>query len=349
MNGNIDQHAVGPSGPRLQHVRRIGTALGPCIGLVVLFLLFSACDMWQNRHDPENANFFTMYTVQQLLRDAAPVGIAALGMTVIIIAGGIDLSAGTAMALGATVTAWFIREDYHVVVALMAGIGTGCFCGFLNGTLISVLRVVPFIVTLGTMSIFLGTGWLLADNTPIRTDGKAPQWVLSLQQEIQPVHDWMLFGRGVWLMLGLAVIVAIILHLTVFGRHIFAIGSSESTARLCGVNVNFVRVAVYTLAGLFVGIAGILQFGTIGSGDPQQGIGKELRIIAAVVIGGGSLNGGRGSIVGTLAGACIMEVILTGCVSLGLSSTWRDVILGLLIVIAVTLDQIRQRRLMAGE
>ena len=132
------------------------------------------------------------------------------------------------------------------------------------------------------------------------------------------------------------------------GRHVFALGSNEATARLCGVNVTAIRIAVYTIAGFFVGVAGLFQFAILsGEGDPKSGMGKELEIIAAVVIGGGSLNGGRGSILGTLSGACIMAAILHGCVTLDIKTAYQKVILGIIIVAAVTLDQIRQRR-MAG-
>jgi ribose/xylose/arabinose/galactoside ABC-type transport system permease subunit len=143
----------------------------------------------------------------------------------------------------------------------------------------------------------------------------------------------------------LALVVSAVLRYTVFGRHLFAIGSNESTARLCGINVPATRVAVYTLAGLFVGVAGVFQFSRLTVGDPTSGTGKELPIIAAVVIGGGSLSGGRGSILGTLTGALIMQVISSGCTALKQPNSTQEMILGAIIVAAVTVDQVRQRRL----
>jgi ribose/xylose/arabinose/galactoside ABC-type transport system permease subunit len=155
----------------------------------------------------------------------------------------------------------------------------------------------------------------------------------------------MLFAPVVWLLLALAVVVAAMLKYTVFGRHVFAIGSNEATARLCGINVPATRIAVYTLAGLFVGMAGLLQFSRLTVGDPTSGTGKELPVIAAVVIGGGSLSGGRGSILGTLTGALIMQVISSGCVAIRQPNHVQEIIIGVIIVAAVTIDQVRQRRM----
>jgi ribose/xylose/arabinose/galactoside ABC-type transport system permease subunit len=148
-------------------------------------------------------------------------------------------------------------------------------------------------------------------------------------------------------LLGLALGTAAVLRYSVFGRHAFAVGSNESTARLCGINVPLTRIAVYSIAGLFVGVAGLYQFSRLTVGDPTSGTGKELPIIAAVVIGGGSLSGGRGSILGTLTGALIMQVISSGCTSLRLPNPIQEIIIGTIIIVAVTVDQFRQRRLAA--
>jgi ribose transport system permease protein len=323
----------------------LGSALGPFLGLLMVLAFFSAADYRRSRAAGKRPTFASVATLQKVLRDASQVGVAALGMTIIIIAGGIDLSAGAAMSLCATITAWCFRENYGAVIGVPAGILVGCLAGLINGALISGLRVVPFIVTLGTMTVYLGSGLILANDTPIRAFGKVPDWVLDLQTPY-PVPDWLQVSSGVWLMLFLAAIVGTMLKFTVFGRHVFALGSNEATARLCGVNVTAIRVAVYTIAGFFVGVAGLFQFAILsGEGDPKSGMGKELEIIAAVVIGGGSLSGGRGSVLGTLSGACIMAAILHGCVMLDIRTAYQKVILGVIIVAAVTLDQVRQRRL----
>jgi ribose/xylose/arabinose/galactoside ABC-type transport system permease subunit len=167
-------------------------------------------------------------------------------------------------------------------------------------------------------------------------------------EAVRPVVDWMRFPSGLWLGGVLALGVAALLRYTVFGRYVFALGSNEATARLCGINVPLVRIAVYTLGGLFVGIAGVYQFSRLSSGNPTSGAGLELNVIAAVVIGGGSLSGGRGSVLGTVAGAALMAVIKSGCTQLGVPNSLQDVIVGVIIIAAVTVDQLRQRRFAAG-
>ncbi|MGH7129491.1 MAG: ABC transporter permease, partial [Planctomycetaceae bacterium] len=214
------------------------------------------------------------------------------------------------------------------------------------GTLISALRVVPFIVTLGTMTMFLGAATLLGENTTVRPNKatQVPDWLdLFLSSRDQAL--WLGLPLGVWLTLALAVALAAVLHFTVFGRYVFALGSNEATARLCGVNVAANKIAVYALGGLFFGIAGMYQFSHLSVGNPTSGLGMELEIIAAVVIGGGSLNGGRGSVAGTLAGAAIMAVISSGCTHLELSTSIQQIILGVIIIAAVAIDQVRQRRM----
>ena len=335
-------------------------SLGPLLGLVVVSLIFGAIEYQVATDEGREPQFFTSQSVQVVLNHASLIGVAALGMTLIIIAGGIDLSAGTAIALTATVIAWIYREGFEGMadwrdtspvlatlvlsaLAITGGVLTGCLCGFVNGGLISLLRLVPFIVTLGTMTAFQGIGRTISGETPVRAYGKVPDAVASLQKPY-PDPEWMLVSPGVWIMLILAAIVALALRYTVFGRHVFAIGSNESTARLCGINVVRTRILVYTLAGVFVGVAGLYQFTVLGGeGDPVSGLGLELKVIAAVVIGGGSLNGGRGSILGTLSGACIITVIQHGCVLIGVPDHYQDILIGLIIIAAVTIDQLRIR------
>lgn len=326
--------------------RLLGSALGPLLGLIIVVLAFWVADELNARRLGRRPVFATLLSAQLMATHASEVAIPALGMTLIIIAGGIDLSAGAAVALSATVAAWFFREQYDPPAAIAAAIATGSLCGALNGILIGALRVVPFIVTLGTMTVFLGLGRILANDTPIRMPerGLIPEWLLNLPAPV-PDPRWLVLPAIVWLMLALAAAMSLVLRYTVFGRHAFAVGSSEATARLCGVPVRRVRVLVYATAGLFVGVAGILQFARLSQGDPTAGTGKELEIIAAVVIGGGSLSGGRGSVLGTLSGAAIMSVINHGCVLLGVGDAWQQIVIGAVIIAAVTIDQLRQRRL----
>jgi ribose/xylose/arabinose/galactoside ABC-type transport system permease subunit len=345
--------------PNIAMARRGGnflrTVIGPFVALALVVGVFAFADNLQQ----DGGKFATLRNAQNILVQSSTVAMAALGMTMIIISAGIDLSAGTAMALSATVLAWVLREQYEPPVAWMplefyapmlavvAGIATGCLAGLANGLLISRLRIVPFIVTLGTMTIYLGLAKIVGSNTMVRPlPAQVPSW---MKQLLSPrlAYDWMIFSPGVWLLLVLAVLVAAVLRYTVFGRHVFAIGSNEATARLCGINVTRTRVLVYTIAGFFVGVAGLFQFSRLTVGDPTSGTGKELPIIAAVVIGGGSLNGGRGSILGTLTGALIMQVISSGCTALKQPNPIQEIIIGCIIIAAVTIDQFRQRRLAA--
>ncbi len=317
------------------------TVIGPFVALALVVGVFALADNLQE----DGGRFATLRNAQNVLVQSATVAMAALGMTMIIIAAGIDLSAGTAMALSATVLAWLLREGYPPPVAVAGGIATGCLVGFVNGTLISRLRIVPFIVTLGTMTIYLGLAKIIGKNTMVRPlPADVPVWMKELLSP-RPRLEWMIFSPGVWLVLFLAMLVAAMLRYTVFGRYVFAIGSNEATARLCGINVVRTRIAVYTVAGFFVGLAGLFQFSRLTIGDPTSGTGKELPIIAAVVIGGGSLRGGRGSILGTLTGALIMQVISSGCTALRQPNPIQEIIIGCIIIAAVTVDQFRQRRL----
>jgi ribose transport system permease protein len=326
----------------------VGASLGPLVALLAVIFVFAAADWLRNG---DQASFWSMRSLRTAAVQTSTIAVAALGMTVIIIAGGIDLSVGTALSLAATVLAFGLDQGWGTGASIAACLATGCLAGAINGLLTGLLRVVPFIITLGTMTAYLGLGNMLAKETTVRPPPSAvPAWLPSLVTPL-PKPRWLFeplvpnFGWGVWLALGLAIVLAALLHLTVFGRHVFAIGSNPLAARLCGINVGRTKVLVYALAGLFTGIAGMYQFARLTSGTPPSGRGLELKIIAAVVIGGGSLSGGRGSVIGTLTGAAIMQVIASGSTALDLHNPTQDIILGAIIVAAVTLDQWRGRRL----
>jgi ribose transport system permease protein len=321
----------------------LANQFGPLLALLLVFCFFTVADALQ----PHGGRFLSLRNIQAMLISSAPVVTAALGMTVIIISGGIDLSAGTAVALSATILAWVLTQNGSIALAIACCLLTGCAAGAVNGIMISKLRVAPFIVTLGTMTAFLGTAKLVADETTVRPPlDTVPAWINGLATP-SPDPPWLLVAPGVWMMLILALILSLVLRYTVFGRYVFALGSNEQTARLCGLNVPAIKVAIYTLSGLFVGLAGVYQFAKLKVGSPISGVGLELKVIAAVVIGGASLSGGRGTILGTLAGALLMQTIVSGSTQLGLSNPVQDIILGIIIVAAVTVDQIRQRRVMS--
>jgi ribose transport system permease protein len=322
--------------------RQLLQLLGPLVALVVVMFGFALADqVWGQ------GRFLELRNIRVILVQTAPVAVAALGMTMIIISGGIDLSAGTASLLCATVLACSLNQGYSIVVVLLLALGTGVLCGFLNGLLIGMLKVPPFIVTLGTMTVFLGVAKELAKGSTVFVDRKLiPTWLSNLTSTMPP--DWSNgfpnIAIGVWLALAVAIAVSVVLRYTVFGRYLFAIGSNESTARLCGVNVVAVKISVYALAGLLIAFAGLYSFSLTKVANPVEGIGKELKFIAAVVIGGASLSGGRGTVLGTIAGATIMSVIGNGCDQLGIRNSTQDIMIGAIIVAAVTLDQYRQKR-----
>jgi ribose transport system permease protein len=309
---------------------RLWTVLGPFLGLLLVVTLFALLE-------PEA--FLSAYNLKTVVNQAVIVALAGIGMTFVIISGGIDLSVGSVMALASVVTAIVLRDAGSPILALLAGIAAGTVVGFANGLLITALRVVPFIVTLGTLSIARGGARQLADNAPVNVDAG---WLLGLMSKT-PQPGWLQVSVGVWLTVLLAVAMMAVLHRSRLGVHAFAIGSSEATARLCGVNVARAKITVYGLGGAFAGLAGALLFCRIGQGDPTEARGKELDVIAAVVIGGGSLAGGEGSILGTLIGALIMAFLSNGCTLAGVPDHWQLVLTGAIIIAAVVVDRLRHR------
>lgn len=315
--------------------------LGPLLALLAVIIVFAIADSIQ----AEGGQFLTFRNLRGILAPTAMVAVAALGMTLVIISGGIDLSAGTGLVLAATVLATCLNFGHNIWLAIALCVLTGVGTGIVNGVLISWLRIVPFIVTLGTMTIYMGVAKFIANETTVRPSlDSVPQWLRGL---VSPSKASLVLGLplGVWIALLLALLVALLLRYTVFGRYVFALGSNEATARLCGVDVPRTKIAIYSLAGFFVGIAGIFHFAKLSSANPTSGLGLELRVIAAVVIGGGSLNGGQGSVLGTLTGALIMGVIYSGCTLLGVRNLTTDILIGVIIIAAVTLDQMRQQKL----
>ncbi|NNJ24918.1 ABC transporter permease [Alienimonas chondri] len=315
------------------------TTAGPALALIGIIAGFAFFD-WQQ--DGEST-FLTVRNLRVMVQDVLPVAVAALGMTVIIAAGGIDLSAGTMLALCAVVLAASLKAGCSAGTAMLLAVACGAACGALNGVLIASLGVVPFVVTLGTLGAFEGAAKIVAEETTVRPGRDAiPSWLGRLTS-IQ--NDSLVLGLpgGAWVLLGLAIAVAVVLRLTVFGRHLFAIGSNEKTARLCGVSVGRTKVLVYALGGLLTGAAGVMQFSQLNAGSPTSGLGMELQVIAAVVIGGGSLSGGRGGVFGTLTGVAIVAAIESGGFQLGWSNPVQQIALGAIIVAAVAADRARAR------
>jgi ribose transport system permease protein len=333
-------------------MQRLLTLIGPMLALAMVVVLFAVAE-WVLGTD---GNFASVSSARLVGVQSVKIGIAALGMTLIIISGGIDLSAGTAAAMCGCVAAVVLDQGHSIYIAILSAVIAGAVCGLFNGVLIASLRLVPFIITLGSMTIFMGIGKMLCDQGGTITPPRAtiPDWLRSSVTQY-PEPRWIPylyplpnFGWGVWLTVALAIIVAVGLHKTVFGRHLFAIGSSEATARLCGVRVQRTKILVYVIAGALFGLAGCVDIARLEKGDATAGMGLELKIIAAVVIGGGSLLGGRGSLVGTLCGVLIMGVIGLGCTSLELETQVENVLVGVIIIGAVYIDRVRSVRFSQG-
>jgi ribose/xylose/arabinose/galactoside ABC-type transport system permease subunit len=305
--------------------------IGPVLGLAAVYLLLAIVG-------PKS--FSSAANLETIARQSTIVGTAALGMTLVIVLGGIDLSVGSIIALSTVVIAALLQAGLPPALAALGGVAAGMLCGLLNGFLITRFRMVPFIVTLGTLLVVRGAAKGLAHEQKI----DAPMtWLSQLLAALPPERRFMLVPWGVWLLLLLALAAGGLLRFTRFGRHVFAIGSNELTARLCGVAVERVKLTVYALSAALAGLAGVMQFSRLTVGDPTVASGVELDVIAAVVIGGGSLSGGEGSVLGSLVGALIMTVIRSGCSQMGLPNWVQEIVTGTVIVLAVMLDRWRHR------
>ena len=307
--------------------------IGPFIGLILVIAVFAVLTESPGR-------YLSPFNLRIVLAQTVIVALGAIGMTMIIVSGGIDLSVGSVIALSSVVTALMLRAGYPPTIAIMAGVMVGALVGLVNGLVITGLRVVPFIATLGMLGIGRGVSkWIAGQQTV-----NVPQtWVNELAVTF-PTPSWLLIAPGVWVALLLAILTAVVLRNTVFGRRVFALGSNEAAARACGIPVQRLKLWIYSLAGLYFGLAGVTQMSRLRQGDPTVAVGAELDIIAAVVIGGGSLSGGEGSILGSMIGALIMAFLRNGCQQMGWPNYIQEIIIGGIIVIAVAVDRFRHSR-----
>jgi ribose transport system permease protein len=306
---------------------------GPFLALILVYAFFAVL----------NSRIVTFTAIETIMQQSVIVGVAAIGMTLVIITGGIDLSAGSNIAFCSVVVALFMQSaGINPFLAACGGVLAGWIWGMVNGLLITKLKLVPFIVTLGTLLIVRGFAKGLSGSMPIDVGSTG---LSDLLASLPASRKWQLIPPGGWLMIGLALLIAGLLKYSRLGRHIFAVGSNEQTARLCGVAVDKVKIFVYAAAGAFSGLAGLMLMSYQEQGDPTGAVGLELEIIAAVVIGGGSLSGGEGSVFGSLIGAVIMTVIRTGCQLMGWPTWVTQIVTGGVIVIAVAVDRIRHRKL----
>jgi ribose/xylose/arabinose/galactoside ABC-type transport system permease subunit len=320
-------------------LRKLLAVFGPFLGLLFVYLVFLVV---------APPAFSSLYNTKTILTQAVIFGIGALGMTVVIVSGGIDLSAGSVIALGTVITATLLKAwggaEAGWGIALTAALGgiLVCgFCGLVNGLIVSGCRIVPFIVTLGMMQIARGAAKGIARQTTVNTPDN---WLNGLMT-VEPVPGaWYSVAPGVWIMLALMGLMCVALRYTVFGRYVFAIGSNEATARLCGIRVGLYRICFYAVCSLLIGVAGVMQYANLTLGDPTAANGMELDIVAAVVIGGGSLSGGEGSVIGSVVGALIMAILRNGCTLVGIPNYVQNIVIGTIIIVAVGIDRLKQAK-----
>ena len=321
-------------GQALARTWRFINLAGPFLGLFLVIGLFSLSPTVR-------PYFLTGANFKIILTQTVIVAMGALGMTLIIVSGGIDLSVGSVVALTSVVGATALAKGTAAwqVIGLSMVVGAGI--GLVNGFIIGTLRMMPFIVTLGMMGVARGTAKWLSGNQTVN----APDSAINAIMDLKDPTVLFPLPLGVWITMGLAIVTALIMRCTVFGRYIFALGSNEPAARLCGIRVNLQKVKIYCLAGVFFGLAGLMQLSRLTQGDPTVAIGLELDIIAAVVIGGASLSGGSGNILGSMIGALTMAVLRNGSNQMGWPTYMQEIIIGVVIIIAVGLDKLRQHTL----
>lgn len=333
--------------------------LGPFVILFAVLLVFAVLITWRDwsaaRADGSGIGwveawkqadhsslqaFFSASNFKIVLIQTVIVAIGALGMTLIIVSGGIDLSIGSAIALTSVLGAVLIQKNIAMALVIAGTLLAGGCVGLANGAMITAFRMPPFIVTLGMLGIARGLAKWIAGNQTVNFPNPAIGELMSSAGKGPP--------PGVWIAAALAVLMGFVMQRTVFGRHVFAIGSNEATARLCGIPVAARKVQVYLTAGLFVGLSGLMQMARLRQGDPTAAIGMELDVIAAVVIGGASLSGGSGSVLGSMVGALTMAFLRTGSQYMDWPNYMQEIIIGILIVLAVGLDRWRQHRTAEG-
>jgi ribose transport system permease protein len=363
---------MGPGKPTDQPTRppakprgfRLPGLSGPVLGLLIVLGVFIAL-VWAKGGLVGLLRFLSISNAQVLVHDNTIPAVVALGMLLIMISGGIDLSVGSVVALVTVMTMWVYRLVYagpgavpllsalhlsgggtHSVglaslAAVVAGVATGALCGLINGSVVTGLRLSPFVATLGMYSIARGLAYWLSDRgVLIFPAGGRPGWVESLTETSSP---YLLFYPGFWTLVLLAMGMAALLHFSVLGRYCYAIGSNEATARLCGVPIARSKLAIYALAGLLTGWAGVLSFAHMGSADPGSNMGLELIVIAAVVIGGASLSGGQGTVRGALVGVLILGILENGVSAFDVPVEVKWILIGVIIIANTALSQWQRR------
>ncbi len=304
-------------------------------GLMALFVVFSLA----------SPNFLTFDNVIGILLATAVNGVLALGATFVIVAAGIDLSVGTVMTFSAVMTGVLVVFwGLPIPLGIVGGILAGGLCGLVNGLVISKMKVPPFIATLGMLYATRGLSLVISGVKPIYFNDTPEFRQIAMGSALGALIPGLDIPNAVFIMFGAAIVAGLILSKTVLGRYCFAIGSNEEATRLSGVNVDAWKAAVYMVCGMFAGLGGVIMASRLNSAQPALGAGYELDAIAAVVIGGTSLRGGEGTILGTIIGAFIISVLANGLRILSVPQEWQMVVTGAIVVLAVYADIIRRRQ-----
>lgn len=302
--------------------------------LFVMFIVFSLA----------SPNFFQFSNIVGILLATAVNGVLALGATFIIITGGIDLSVGTVMTLSAVMSGVFITKmGLPVPVGILGGVLTGATAGLINGTVVAKMKIPPFVATLGMLYVAKGLSLVISGLKPIYFNDTPIFTELTMGSWLGAIIPGFNIPNAVLFLFGLAILAHLLLTKTILGRYTFALGSNEEATRLSGVNADAWKMAVFTLAGAFAGLGGVLIASRLNSAQPALGAGYELDAIAAVVIGGTSLSGGEGTILGTIIGAFIISVLTNGLRILSVPQEWQIVVTGAIVVLAVYMDILRRR------
>lgn len=316
--------------PKRAGERIVLQRLLPFLSLIILFVALAIA----------SPHFLTQTNLSSVVRQTAVINIMALGMTMIIVIGGIDLSVGAILAMGGLLGTMAMEKGLSIPAGVLVGVLTGLVCGLSNGLMITRLRIAPFIVTLGTLGIFRGVTLIISNGLPVH----------RIPQQFSYLGEGNLLGVPfvLWILVTCALLTHVVLEHTRLGRYTFAIGSNREAAVFAGIPVKFHTTAVYAIGGMLTGLAGMIEASRLMTGQPTAGQGYELQAIAAVVIGGGSLQGGEGGVIGTLIGAFIMGLLSNGSDLLGVSPYLQQAIIGAVIILAVTLDELRKRRTAAA-
>jgi fructose transport system permease protein len=316
---------------RFQHALHVTPSLVPLIVLILSILIFGIL---------LGTKFFSPFALTLILQQVAIVGIVGAAQSLVILTAGIDLSVGAIMVLSSVVMGQFtFRYGLPPEIAIACGLACGAICGYINGWLVAVMKLPPFIVTLGMWQIILATNFLYSANETIRSQEIAEQApLLQLLGQNFKIGD-AVFTYGVVFFIALIFILAYVLRQTAWGRHVYAVGDDPEAAELSGVNVRRTLISVYVLSGIICAFAGWALIGRIGSVSPTSGQLANIESITAVVIGGISLFGGRGSVLGTMFGALIVGVFTLGLRLLGADAQWTYLLIGVLIIAAVAVDQ----------